>query len=373
MIISDSITVDASGLTVTKDGYLAGMAKIARAGNVQYYLGKELGLTGDDAEREIGVYRDPETVFDKDSMMSLAGRPVTRNHPDTPVTADNWKDLSKGYVGGTVARDGDFVVAPMAIMDSAAVKEVMDGAKSLSAGYTCTVVKDSGTTSNGEAYEYRQEGPLRFNHVAYLPSNNPRAKGAKLGDNDAGGAKFVDNAGVDNDGAKLKNIDKSKGGNKVELKTVVLGDAAVSVEAKDVDVVEKFKGAHVKAVSEKDKQIGELSAKLKLAEDAAANLDIDKLVAERSEFIAHVKSIDDSIAINGKTEVDIMKEVVSKKLGAELVKDASDDMVRGMFLTLSSVKDNAVNTAFKVLSTDVKDAKDAQVSYINRMTGKKGA
>ena len=34
MIIKDSLTLDASGLAVTSDGYLVGEAKVSRAGNV---------------------------------------------------------------------------------------------------------------------------------------------------------------------------------------------------------------------------------------------------------------------------------------------------------------------------------------------------
>src|SRR5690606_12826085 len=149
MKISDSLTLDASGLTLTRDGYLVGEAKVSRAGNVQQYMGYELGLTGDESHKFFGVYRDPDVVFDEKSMMSLAGRPVTRGHPDVPVTSENWKDLAKGQVGGVIRRDGEHVVAPMAIMDADAAKEVLAGARSLSAGYTVEVVKDEGVAADG--------------------------------------------------------------------------------------------------------------------------------------------------------------------------------------------------------------------------------
>src|SRR5690554_523450 len=148
MIIADSITLDATDLIVTKDGYLVGEAKISRAGNVQEYLGREIGLTGDDASKIFGVYRDPDVVFDKDSMLSLAGRPVTRDHPDRPVDSTNWRDLAVGQVSSVVKKDGEYVVASMAIMDKDAANEVIGGAKSLSAGYTCNIVKDSGVSED---------------------------------------------------------------------------------------------------------------------------------------------------------------------------------------------------------------------------------
>lgn len=182
MQIKDSLALDASGLSRSSDGYLVGTARVSRAGNVQQYLGREIGLTGDDANKVFGVYRDPDVVFDEDSMASLAGRPVTRNHPPEGVTADTWKELSVGSMGGRVVRDGEHVVASMAIMDSAAAAEVERGARSLSAGYSVNIVKDSGTAQDGTPYQFRQAGPLRFNHVAYLPDNNPRAGDTRIGD-----------------------------------------------------------------------------------------------------------------------------------------------------------------------------------------------
>ena len=58
MQITDSLTLDAAGLKLTRDGFLIGEARVSRAGNVQQYLGSELGLTGDQASQMFGVYRD---------------------------------------------------------------------------------------------------------------------------------------------------------------------------------------------------------------------------------------------------------------------------------------------------------------------------
>lgn len=335
MIIKDSVTIDASDLHITKDGYLVAKGKIARAGNVQKYMGSELGLTGDDAEKIFGVYRDPDMVFDKESMQSLAGRPVTRGHPGVEVNADNWRDLAKGQVGGTIAKEGEHVVASMAIMDAEAVKEIQKGAKGLSAGYTCGLVKDEGVSPDGGVpYQYRQTGPLRFNHVAYLPDNNPRAGNTTIGDSTT-----------------------------MTLKTIVLGDQAVQVDpASEVHIV-AYKAMHAKtladhatAIEGKDKEIGELKAKLKMAEDRA-NIDIDALVAARSEFVEQVKAIDSSVDCTGKSDIQIMRSVVSAKLGDETVKGASDDVVRGMFAVVSS--NSKVDPVRKVIGSGLKQVGDA--------------
>jgi len=342
MIIKDSVTIDASELSITRDGYLVGKGKIARAGNVQQYRGSELGLTGEDASKIFGVYRDPDMVFDKESMQSLAGRPVTRGHPGVEVTADNWRDLAKGQVGGNIAREGEHVVASMAIMDAEAVAEVRNGAKGLSAGYTCGLVKDEGVSPDGVPYQYRQTGPLRFNHVAYLPDNNPRAGNTTIGDSI------------------------------MTLKTIVLGDQAVQVDpASEVHIV-AYKAMHAKTVADhavtieaKDKELGELKAKLKLAEDKA-NINIDALVAERSAFIAKVHAIDSAIDCTGKTDVQIMRQVVAKKLAIEVSDKESDDVIRGMFAVVAQDSDK-VREALKDSGSTVQP-EDAYESYLKRIT-----
>ena len=53
---------------------------IARIG-VQEYLGREIGLSGADAERLITVTRPPEEVFSDAAMASFEGKPVTNDHP----------------------------------------------------------------------------------------------------------------------------------------------------------------------------------------------------------------------------------------------------------------------------------------------------
>lgn len=340
MQIKDSITLDASGLSLTKDGYLVGDAKVSRAGNVQQYLGAELGLSGSDANKMFGVYRDPDVVFDQESMMSLAGRPVTRNHPSELVTSDNWKELTVGQVGGVIKRDGEHVVAPMAIMDSSAVKEVLNGARSLSAGYTVEIVAADGVADDGTPYQFKQSGKLRFNHVAYLPNNNPRAGNTRIGDS------------VDSETGGTPN---NQGGRMADLKTIVLGDAAVQVAVADAQAIEAFKAATTKQLADakaladaKDEQIGQLKAELVKAQDAA-KIDVDALVAARTELVAQVKAVDAAIDVTGKTDAQLRKEAVAKKMGDAAIVGVSDAEISGMFKVLAATgaQTNPVQAALK--------------------------
>lgn len=340
MMITDCLTLDASGLSLSKDGYLVGEARVSRAGNVQMYSGSELGMTGDSAGQMFGVYRDPDVVFDEASMLSLAGRPVTRNHPPMGVDAETWKDLAVGQMGGAIKRDGEHVVASMAIMDAAAVKEVTDGARALSAGYTVEVVAHDGVSPDGEPYQYKQAGKLRFNHVAYLPDNNPRAGNTGFGDKAKTGIKPITQA----DEKDVKMTDN--------LQTVVLGDQAVQVSATDVATITKFKAdaekrvadmktAHDAEMSEKEKEI----AKLEAAKDAAeakvlSDADLDKRVADRADLITTAKTIVADVKTDGVSDAAIRKAVVTAKLG-DKVDGKSEAYFDARFDTLAEDAANA--------------------------------
>ena len=372
MQISDSVVMDASGLTRTKDGYLVGDAKVSRAGNVQHYRGSELGLTGSDADKTFGVYRDPDAVFDSASMMSLAGRPVTRNHPESGVTADNWKELTKGQVGGVIRKDGDHVIAPMAIMDAAAAAEVESGARSLSAGYTCELIKDEGSV-DGVAYQFKQNN-IRFNHVAYLPDNNPRAGNTRIGDNNPGEQPITQKE-------KVKMTDT--------LNTVVLGDKAVQVAIADAPAVEAFKAsmakqlqdadvAHKAALADKEKELATKDAeidalKAKVLDDAA----IDKRVQERADLIATAKAVADQ-DYSGLSVDQIRAKAVSTKLGDAAIKDKSVEYVNARFdiLAEDSVKEPhrqvvaPNNTAPAGTPKAMQDAHNTYVSDLNAWRNK---
>jgi hypothetical protein len=333
MQITDSLTLDASGLTLTRDGFLVGDAKVSRAGNVQQYYGYELGLTGDQANQAFGVYRDPDVVFDSASMMSLAGRPVTRGHPTVPVTADNWLELSKGQMGGVIRRDGEHVVAPMAIMDASAVKEVGEGARSLSAGYTVDVIPAVGAAADGTPYQFKQAGQLRFNHVAYLPDNNPRGGNTRIGDDrrdGQGGDPVTDQKTPLNHGDRhmaLKTIivdglpveTTDAGEAAVNLLRGKLSDAATAMTTAKAanDAALAAKDAEL---ATKDAQIADLTTKVL---DAAA---LDALVAERSSIVSKAKALAPTLDVAGKSNLDIKRAVLG-----DAVKDKSDAYVDAAF------------------------------------------
>ena len=62
----------------TDEGFVRGRAGLTRTG-VFLYTDEELGVG--DAGSIVRVMRTPETVFHPDTVASLAGAPITLNHP----------------------------------------------------------------------------------------------------------------------------------------------------------------------------------------------------------------------------------------------------------------------------------------------------
>lgn len=153
-----------SGLRKTRDGYAVAEVRAARTG-IQQYAGVEVGRPD---LAVVNVYRPPESVFSADSMASYGFKPVTINHPAEGVTADSWKSLAVGVVGGDVVRDGGFVKVPLALMDAAAIKAVQDGTREISMGYVCDLAFEDGVTPEGEPYQAIQRD-IRINHLALVP------------------------------------------------------------------------------------------------------------------------------------------------------------------------------------------------------------
>lgn len=156
----DRLSID--GTNKTASGYLTVSAKVAKAGNVQTYLGSEVGKP---EVATVRVYRPRDEVLN--ARPTFAHKPVTLGHPGVPVTADNWKEVARGWTGDEVAAEGDIIRVPMLLADAEAIRAVEGGTRQLSMGYDCTLDWTPGTSPSGEAYDAIQRG-IRGNHVAIV-------------------------------------------------------------------------------------------------------------------------------------------------------------------------------------------------------------
>ena len=343
-------------LKETREGYLVATARVARTG-VQLYYASELGDVARDAGFKPGdvvrVYRHADEVFAKDSLASITRLPVTVDHPAEEVTAANWQQLAVGEVGDAYATEPEWIVVNPMIKDAGATKAARTTHQEISMGYSAAIVP----ARDGLEADFEQRG-IRYNHLALVPKGRAGEK-ARIGD--SWGASPVQDfqPGIS---------PKSKGGRMPDMKTVVLGDKAVQVADTDVALIEQYKTdmarkladaetAKKKSDEEKDEEIGKLKAEVKKAKDAAV-IDVDALVAARTELVGQVKAMDASIDPKGKTDAELRKAAVLAKLGDAIVKDASDAEITGMFKALAkdAATTNPVATALRHGVVNVGDA-----------------
>jgi len=133
--ISDNISKDAeTGFLYCKNSILGNVG-------VQKYLGKEIGLKGEDADKVIEMVRDEESVFDEVSMSSFEGKPITLFHPKTKVNSKNYKKFLVGSIKD-VKRDNENLASDIVLYDNYTIDKVMKGElKDLSLGYKAKVIQ----------------------------------------------------------------------------------------------------------------------------------------------------------------------------------------------------------------------------------------
>lgn len=142
----------------TDEGFLTGRAIVSNIGVFPYLM------------PDGSVFRElrlPEEVFSEDACNSLKRKPITDEHPSEWVTAENAKELQKGFAGDTVRADGMYCSSGITITDADLVHKVQnEGKRGLSCGYTCDVEPTPGTWL-GVQYDGIQRN-IRYNHIAVV-------------------------------------------------------------------------------------------------------------------------------------------------------------------------------------------------------------
>lgn len=331
-----------AGTRKTKDGYLVADVRAARSG-VQQYRGAEVGRPELDV---VNVWRPDDEVFKKDSLSSYAFKPVTVGHPTEMVTADNWKKLSVGNVGGDVARDGGFVRVPLVLMDAEAIQSVEGGLRELSMGYDVRLEFVDGVTPEGEPYQAIQRD-IRINHAA-LVERGRAGPACRIGDQGKPDAKrerepatigddTMSNRNMTVDGITIPVTDQAaqvieKLQKQIGDQSTALADAKKAIDTA-TDAMKTLKDQHAK-------ELADLKAQIPTADQ------LEGLLDKRSGLIDAAKKISPALAdsFKGKSAADVRKAVVADKLGDAAVKDKSADYIAAQFDALATIAGNGGGT-----------------------------
>ena len=145
----------------TPEGYLVCVdAILARTGTQEYRRRELFGDACDDPDEVVFVDRKAEEVFSDKTMASFENKPICIEHPDSTVNAENYNELSVGFVRD-IRRGEDngvpVMMGTLVITDKEAVEAVERGEyKELSCGYDCDITDEPSP----------QQRNIRGNHVA---------------------------------------------------------------------------------------------------------------------------------------------------------------------------------------------------------------
>lgn len=306
--LHDVMVLEDAALRKTTDGYLAGVARVAKANNIQNYLGREVGRP---ELATVRVFRPEAEVFADSSRHSAAFRPFTVEHPAGGVTADNWRAHARGISGGEIARDGDFLRVPLVLMDSAAIAEYEGGKRELSAGYECELDWTPGTTKDGQTYDAVQT-KIRFNHFALVG----KARGGpdlKLGDGRKTESEIMTERTFHVDGVPFTGSEQT-----ATLVTKLVADrdtARAAITAKDAEIATANATAAkaTETIKAKDAEIAALNTKLA---DATKPEVLAAAAAARSALLDSAKKLMPTLKDAEKLgDAEIHKAVVVHKMG----------------------------------------------------------
>lgn len=369
----------------TKEGYLRTDAAVTRTGVFTYV--KIDGST----RREL---RHPSDVFTADSLSSLRLKPVTNEHPPTRLLdASSAKQFQIGYTGENVrTADSRFVMAPLVIVDSDAIKAVDGGKQELSCGYSCDLIQEDGEYE-GEKYDHRQTN-IQYNHVAVVDKgragSDVRIKMDSMQGEDAYSLDAIDLPIKPVDNKDNHSSQRSRPMNKITLD-------GIEYEASP-EVINAYRKLE-KAVTDNQAKIDSLTAE---TEKIKADRDTHKAKLDEIAKIDNVKIVADAVKarlaleravagilpqdtkIDSMSDKDIRVAVVKARFPEANLDAASDEYIRARFdATMELVKADAANadtmakqrqasgSRTPAENTDCGDADAARKWYMDRLTGKK--
>lgn len=289
---------------VDENGYLRIDGVVAHVGILEYM---------DEDGSVIREFVPEETLFDEESLKSLAGAPVTLQHPPVMITPSNYKEYSQGSVNGMPKRDGDNLVASMLVIGNEALHAVeYDGVSELSPGYSVDLDETPGEWQ-GQKYD-RVQRNRRYNHQAIVDA----ARGGSVCSLRFDGANVPNNE--DNSMTQIK----LPGGGTVEVAdaaTAATINAAIAKQGKRLD------SAKVKIIS-LAKVFGPL-LKMDADEIAKENTDaesdelVDVDVPKVEEAVMSVSSSIDQL----QAQLDELKDAVENPGGGDGVVTDTDNVI----------------------------------------------
>lgn len=373
----------------TDEGYLVCDAIVSRTGVFPY-------RNPDGSTRHEARLR--EDVFDRESLASLAGKPVVLMHPrqdgeDVMVTPDNVARYQVGTVGTELVElAGGHVKAQLIIHRRDAIEAIETGVRGVSPGYRVREDRVPGHAF-GQRYDLAQRA-IRYNHVAIVPLGR---QGTTLrADEDAAYSTRLDS--LDVEPFPLTTPAASEPAMKVKIKVdgaeyEVDGDVAplITTLQQRADALETAVEGHKTRADQAAANLATVTAERDAAKGELATLkatprndsDADRLAwaKERAELLGVAKVLKVDVA-EAASNAEIKRAVVASRVDA-LPADASAEYVDGCWRGIvagipKSERNDELEKAFAPPSSTTKPAAStdfgarydsAKTTYEKNLTG----
>ena len=306
MFQQDIQKFDVNVLRKTPEGYYQGNVVCTGIGVFRYL---------DKNKRFVQRLRDVDDV--KAATASINCKPITLQHPNQPVNADNVDGLEVGMTANDATFDGLNNRVTVTITGKKAIDAIDKGeVKAFSMGYKCTVVENDGVWQG--VHHDQQQKDIVYNHLALVTKGRAGDKVNFMVGDSADFADIFDMADPEEgekkpteDGNEYQDgqpviVNDGKAGPEVNLKdnnhnqeqsmkTIQLDGVDYQADEKVIealqaaqnDAAEKLDEIHtlLSAVDEKDSQIADLQEKLDAANDEIDESVIDAAVNAKLEIL----------------------------------------------------------------------------------------
>lgn len=302
----------------------------------------------------IREYRPEQEVFNPDSMATLAGVPVTNQHPTVLVDANNAKKYMVGFTSDLVEKDGKFLATSATVTDSKVIEKIeREGLREVSCGYTCELDFTPGVSPEGEEYDAVQKN-IEYNHLALVDRGRAGPEVRLRMDSDS--AYFEQDANTEKKGEDMAMAKVKLAGDEYEVDEK-LAEAIKMAMKEAMDMGEK-KAMDKVEYEKKSDELERAKAKLdsleeenkKLKESVMDDSQIHAKVVERAKLLESAKKVLGSeVNFDSMNDAEIKKEVVAKKCPSIKLDEKSEVYIEARF-------DHIVETLDQEPTNKLKDA-----------------
>lgn len=358
----------------TPEGYLMGKAVVTNIGVFTY-------MNSDGTVRR--ELRHPDEVFNFDSMWSLVGKPITNDHPDVMVTAENIRDFSVGKTEGNPIFDPYHLAIGLVIDEPETIQQVKAGKRALSCGYSCNLDWTPGNYL-GTPYDAVQRN-IRYNHLSIVDKG--RAGDAAKIRIDSVDSSIIHHAQEVKEDVQvaektMRTISLDSVDYQAEDKVIDAYNASIAT-SKDLQAKVDSLASEKSAVEAERDALKEKVVSLQKEIDGKKNTvdasEVDKLVKARLALLEVAKKAD--VDVNDTmSEKDIKIAVIKKMAPSAKLDGANDSYINTRFEIVcedmeAQAKSDVESNVRKIASPEAPEKKvDAEASrqaYIDRMLNPK--